>query len=295
MSVCPSVCLSVFLHLQWYNTGTIELPPSLMQWPRSGPWTGSVSVSWISTWSGIRWGSARISSLTHQLFSSDLSTDRPGGPGGVTLIFFFVHFNVCVLLNAVTRTPTYNHNTHTYIHTYTTAACPCAGTPLPPFCSDWLDIQIYTTGQPFAKDRMHSIKGKPNLKFLYIVVILLHVEWCIRQLWCFSIILYNITIISHNHHTNIYPLLTTSTCRFSPLGLSCSNATLIHKQHRDVEAKNHAYNAYLYYSQGERALLKRIADSEQSLSINNEEIEKLLIKYKYKYEGEDSTVLSNRN
>ena len=62
-----------------------------------------------------------------------------------------------------------------------------------------------------------------------------------------------------------------------------------------MEAKNHAYNAYLYYSQGERALLKRIADSEQSLSINNEEIEKLLIKYKYKYEGEDSTVLSNRN
>ena len=32
-------------------------------------------------------------------------------------------------------------------------------------------------------------------------------EWCIRQLWCSSIILYNITSIAYNHYTNIYPLL----------------------------------------------------------------------------------------
>ena len=32
-------------------------------------------------------------------------------------------------------------------------------------------------------------------------------KWCIRQLWCSSTILYNITIITYNHHTDIYPLL----------------------------------------------------------------------------------------
>ena len=31
-----------------------------------------------------------------------------------------------------------------------------------------------------------------------------HVEWCIRQLWCSSVISYRITRIAHNHHTNIY-------------------------------------------------------------------------------------------
>ena len=43
--------------------------------------------------------------------------------------------------------------------------------------------------------------------FLYTVGILCHVEWCIRQLWCFSIILYNITSIAYNHHTDICPLI----------------------------------------------------------------------------------------
>jgi len=35
--------------------------------------------------------------------------------------------------------------------------------------------------------------------FLYTVGILYHAEWCIRQLWCSSIILYNITSISYHH------------------------------------------------------------------------------------------------
>ena len=42
--------------------------------------------------------------------------------------------------------------------------------------------------------------------YLYTVGILCHVECCIRQLWCSSIILYNITSIAHDHHINIYPL-----------------------------------------------------------------------------------------
>ena len=39
--------------------------------------------------------------------------------------------------------------------------------------------------------------------FFYTVVILCHVEWCIRQLWCSSAILYSITSIAHDHHTDI--------------------------------------------------------------------------------------------
>ena len=36
---------------------------------------------------------------------------------------------------------------------------------------------------------------------------LFNVEWCIRQLWCSSIIIYNITSIAYNHYTDIYPHL----------------------------------------------------------------------------------------
>ena len=42
--------------------------------------------------------------------------------------------------------------------------------------------------------------------FLYTVDVLYIEEWCIRQLWCSSILLYNITSISYNYHTDIYPL-----------------------------------------------------------------------------------------
>ena len=31
-------------------------------------------------------------------------------------------------------------------------------------------------------------------------------EWCIRQLWCSSVLIYNISRIAYNHHTDIYPL-----------------------------------------------------------------------------------------
>ena len=41
---------------------------------------------------------------------------------------------------------------------------------------------------------------------LYTVSVLFRVECCIRHIWCSSVILYNITSIPHNHHTDIYPL-----------------------------------------------------------------------------------------
>ena len=43
--------------------------------------------------------------------------------------------------------------------------------------------------------------------FLCTFGILFHVEWCIRQLWCFSITIFNITSIAYNHHTHNDPLL----------------------------------------------------------------------------------------
>ena len=36
---------------------------------------------------------------------------------------------------------------------------------------------------------------------------LVHVEWCVRQLWCSSIIIYSIDSIAFNHYTDIYPQL----------------------------------------------------------------------------------------
>ena len=47
--------------------------------------------------------------------------------------------------------------------------------------------------------------------FLFTVDILCNVEWCFRQLWCSSIIFYNITSIGYNRHTDIYPLLNIKT------------------------------------------------------------------------------------
>ena len=43
--------------------------------------------------------------------------------------------------------------------------------------------------------------------FLYTGGVLFHVECCIRQLYCSSIILYSITSIAHDQYTDIYPLL----------------------------------------------------------------------------------------
>ena len=40
------------------------------------------------------------------------------------------------------------------------------------------------------------------LYLLYTGGILFHVEGCIRQLWCSLIILYSITKIAYNHHTD---------------------------------------------------------------------------------------------
>ena len=44
---------------------------------------------------------------------------------------------------------------------------------------------------------------------LYTAGALFHVEWCIRQLLCPSIISHNITSITHDQYTNtnIYPLV----------------------------------------------------------------------------------------
>ena len=38
--------------------------------------------------------------------------------------------------------------------------------------------------------------------------VLFRVEWCIRYLWCSSIILYNPTSTAFNHHTDISPFST---------------------------------------------------------------------------------------
>ena len=45
---------------------------------------------------------------------------------------------------------------------------------------------------------------------LYTSAVLIHVEWYIRQLWSSSIILYNILSIACDHHTDIYPLLSSN-------------------------------------------------------------------------------------
>ena len=42
---------------------------------------------------------------------------------------------------------------------------------------------------------------------LYTNRVLCNMECCIRQLWCSSVMLYNITSIAYNHYTDIYPLL----------------------------------------------------------------------------------------
>ena len=39
--------------------------------------------------------------------------------------------------------------------------------------------------------------------FLYTVGVLFYAEWCIRQLYNSTTILYNIASIAHNHHTSI--------------------------------------------------------------------------------------------
>ena len=44
----------------------------------------------------------------------------------------------------------------------------------------------------------YVLAGKSSLKFLYTVDILCHVEWCNRQLWCSSIISFNVTSIAYN-------------------------------------------------------------------------------------------------
>ena len=47
-----------------------------------------------------------------------------------------------------------------------------------------------------------------RVRFIYTVVVLFHVEWRIRQLWCSSTIIYYSTSIAYNHYTdiNIYPI-----------------------------------------------------------------------------------------
>ena len=49
--------------------------------------------------------------------------------------------------------------------------------------------------------------------FLYSVDFLFHVECSMRQLSCSSIISYNITSITHNHYTDIYPFLNINSMR----------------------------------------------------------------------------------
>ena len=59
-----------------------------------------------------------------------------------------------------------------------------------------------------ARSKYISIFGILDTWLLsYTGGILFHVECCISQLWCSSIMSYTITSIPHKHHTHIYPLL----------------------------------------------------------------------------------------
>ena len=49
-----------------------------------------------------------------------------------------------------------------------------------------------------------SLSSRFKGLFLYIGGVLFHVDWYIRQLWCPSIISYNINSIAYDHHTDIY-------------------------------------------------------------------------------------------
>ena len=63
------------------------------------------------------------------------------------------------------------------------------------------------------EDTVDEVQVSLSLGFeglcLYTVSILWNMECCIRILWCSSTILYSITSIAHNHHTDVYPLLNT--------------------------------------------------------------------------------------
>ena len=57
------------------------------------------------------------------------------------------------------------------------------------------------------QERKSAGNSKSKSEYLCTVGILCNVEWCVRQLWCSLIILYNTTSMVHNHHTDNYPIL----------------------------------------------------------------------------------------
>ena len=73
--------------------------------------------------------------------------------------------------------------------------------------------------QQCAASTRHSTRGQVSLYlslslwlmfkglFLYTGGVLFHMECCIRKLWSSSIISCNITITTHNHHTDIYSFI----------------------------------------------------------------------------------------
>ena len=62
-----------------------------------------------------------------------------------------------------------------------------------------------------SNEKRMELQVSPNLRvvglLLYTISISFHVECCIIKLWCFSVIVYDVTSTAHNHHTDIYPLL----------------------------------------------------------------------------------------
>ena len=92
-----------------------------------------------------------------------------------------------------------------------------------PLCNNDLDrellIELFdynSSGQvtcslQFTVDRRYYVIDLWGI-LLYTSGVLFHVEWCIRQLSCSSIISCNITSIAHNHYTNIYSNTYIHTC-----------------------------------------------------------------------------------
>ena len=76
-----------------------------------------------------------------------------------------------------------------------------------------LRMRLIHTSSEFAEAVSMQVSLSLNLGLkgilLYTACILCTVECCIRQLWCSSIMLYNITSIAYNHYTDIYPLSNT--------------------------------------------------------------------------------------
>ena len=67
-------------------------------------------------------------------------------------------------------------------------------------------IDAHASQRSAGKSNLNlRLKGLVLYTGVLVQCVLFHVVRCIRQLWCSSIILYNITSIAYNHHTDTPP------------------------------------------------------------------------------------------